>query len=288
MTSPDTFEGTIGRTFRDSQPWWPPQPPAADGKSPNVVFILFDDTGFAHFGCYGSTIETPNIDALAAGGLRYTNFHTTALCSPTRASLLTGRNHHAVGMKAIANHDNGFPNMRGAITKNAATLAEILRDRGYGTFAAGKWHLVPKEETSAAGPFEDWPLQRGFDRFYGFLGGQTDQFYPDLTHDNHSVDPPSGPEDGYHVSEDLVDHSIDFIPRLQVDISQTSVLPLSAVWGDALPAPGSGRVRGEVPREIRRRLGRDATAVVRAATRERSHSGGHRACTTKPGRGAVG
>ena len=211
MTTEPEFQGTVGRTFRDSQPWWPPAPPAADGKTPNVVVILFDDTGFAHFGCYGSTIETPNIDALAAGGLRYSNFHTTAICSPTRASLLTGRNHHSVGLSSIANFDNGYPNTRGALTKHATTLAEVLRDQGYGTYCVGKWHLVRSEQTSGAGPFENWPLQRGFDRYYGFLAGGTHQFYPELTYDNHHIEPPALPEDGYHVSEDLVDRSIEFI-----------------------------------------------------------------------------
>jgi len=158
MTQEPEFQGKIGKTLKDSDPWWPPIPSSHDGNTPNVVVMLFDDTGFGHFGCYGSTIETPNIDKLAAGGLQYTNFHTTALCSPTRASLLTGRNHHAVGMRGIADYDPGFPNMRGAITRHAATLGEMLRDEGYATFAVGKWHLNPKEERSAAGPFTDWPL----------------------------------------------------------------------------------------------------------------------------------
>jgi arylsulfatase len=211
MTTEPEFQGSIGRTFKDSEPWWPPAPATADGKTPNVVVILFDDLGFSHFGCYGSTIETPNIDALAAKGLRFTNFHTTALCSPTRASLLTGRNHHSIGMRGIADYDSGFPNMRGAITRNAATLAEMLRDHGYATFATGKWHLTPREERSAAGPFDAWPLQRGFDHYYGFLSGAEDQFYPDLSEDNHHVHPPRTPEEGYHVSEDIIDHAIGYI-----------------------------------------------------------------------------
>src|SRR5262249_25945188 len=129
----EEFHGVIGRSFGESKPWWP----AAKFKTgaPNIVLVVLDDTGFAHLGCYGSTIDTPNIDALAAGGLRYTGFHTTALCSPTRACLLTGRNHHAVGMRAISNFDTGFPNMRGAIPRSAATLAEILREKGLATFA---------------------------------------------------------------------------------------------------------------------------------------------------------
>jgi len=210
MSSNQPFKGRIGRTVKESRPWWPDPKRSEDG-SPNVVVILLDDTGFGHFGCYGSSIETPNFDRLAGGGLRYNNFHTTALCSPTRACLLTGRNHHTVGMRALANFDTGYPNMRGCISPHAATIAEILREEGYATFATGKWHLTPMEEASAAGPFHNWPLQRGFDRFYGFLQGETDQFHPELTYDNHPVDPPCGPEEGYHVSEDIVDRSMDFI-----------------------------------------------------------------------------
>ncbi|MGB5756393.1 MAG: arylsulfatase, partial [Acidimicrobiales bacterium] len=209
MSARERFGGVIGRTAAESEPWWPDPPPLED--KPNVVLILFDDTGFAHFGCYGSDIDTPNIDRLAAGGLRYTNFHTTALCSPTRASLLTGRNHHAVGMRCISNFDTGYPNMRGRISHNAATVAEIVGDAGYATFALGKWHLCPMTETSMAGPFDDWPLQRGFDRFYGFLQGETDQFHPELTYDNHHLEPRGPGDDGYHLSEDLTDRAIDFI-----------------------------------------------------------------------------
>jgi arylsulfatase A-like enzyme len=207
--SGEEFGGVIGRTVQESKPWWPD--PKIPKGAPNVVLIVLDDTGFAHFGCYGSTIETPNVDRLAQGGLRFINFHTTALCSPSRACLLTGRNHHAVGMRAISNMDTGFPNMRGAIPRSAATLAEILRDNGFATFATGKWHLAPMAECTAAGPFHNWPLQRGFDRYYGFLQGETDQFYPELTRDNHFIDPPGSPADGYHVSEDIVDRSIGFI-----------------------------------------------------------------------------
>jgi arylsulfatase A-like enzyme len=210
--SGEDFGGVIGRTYADSTPWWPPA--KFKRGAPNVVLVVLDDTGFSHLGCYGSTIETPNIDALAAGGLRYTGFHTTALCSPTRACLLTGRNHHAVGMRAISNFDTGYPNMRGAIPRSAATLAEILRDSGYATFATGKWHLAPMAECSAAGPYANWPLQKGFDRYYGFLQGETDQFFPELTSDNHFVDAPGGPGDGYHVSEDIVDRSASMVRDL--------------------------------------------------------------------------
>jgi arylsulfatase len=206
----DEFQGTIGRTVADSTPWWPTRPhPGED--APNVVVILIDDLGFSHFGCFGSTIETPNIDRLAAGGLRYSNYHVTPLCSPTRASLLTGRNHHEVGMRSVSNFNTGFPNMRGHITNHAATVAEVVRDEGYTTFAVGKWHLCQMEDASAAGPYDQWPCQRGFDRYYGFLDGETDQFHPELVYDNHPVDPPASPEDGYHLSEDLVDRGLGFV-----------------------------------------------------------------------------
>ena len=210
MKTYEPFEGEINRTEAESTPWWPaPGHPGED--APNVVLVLLDDTGFAHFGCYGSDLTTPNIDRLADGGLRYTNFHVTPLCSPTRAALLTGRNHHTVGMRSLSNFDSGYPHMRGHVSNHAATVAEVLRDEGYATFALGKWHLCPMENASAAGPYDQWPLQRGFDRYYGFLEGETDQFHPELVYDNHSVEPPATPEQGYHLSEDLVDRALGFI-----------------------------------------------------------------------------
>ncbi|MEZ5378725.1 MAG: arylsulfatase [Acidimicrobiales bacterium] len=205
-----SFEGTINRTIGESTPWWP-EPVLPPEGSPNVIVVLLDDTGFSHFGCYGGPIDTPNLDRLAERGLRYANFHTTALCSPTRAALLTGRNHHSVGMQALSNFDTGFPNMRGHIAPSAGTLAEVLGDAGYATFCLGKWHLAPMREASAAGPFRNWPLGKGFDRFYGFMQGETDQFHPELYADNHLIDAPGGPDDGYHLSEDLVDQAITMI-----------------------------------------------------------------------------
>ncbi len=229
------FKGHIGRTYRDSTPWWP-DPPAGLG-GPNVVMIVLDDTGFAHFGCYGSELATPAIDRLAAGGLRYTSFHTTALCSPSRAALLTGRNPHAVGMRGVSNWNTGFPHMRGGITPRAATVAEMLRAHGYATYAAGKWHLAPMEECSAGGPHTNWPLQKGFDRFYGFLQGETDQFYPELTSDNGHIDPPGRPEDGYHVSEDIVDRATGWIGDLQSVRPGPALLLVPGLRSDACAAP---------------------------------------------------
>ncbi|MGB0994632.1 MAG: arylsulfatase [Acidimicrobiales bacterium] len=204
------FEGRIGRTLADSEPHFTePVHPGED--APNVVVILMDDTGFAQFGCYGSDIDTPNVDALAKAGVQFTNFHVTPLCSPTRAALLTGRSQHAVGMRGVSNWRTGFPHQLGHISNSAATIAEVLQAEGYATFCAGKWHLAPTQDISAAGPFDQWPLARGFDRYYGFLEGETDQFHPELVRDNSHIDPPASPADGYHVSEDLVDQLLQMI-----------------------------------------------------------------------------
>ncbi len=219
MMSRPPFQGHIGRTVHESKPHWPDLPRPRQG-APNVVIVLFDDLGFAHLGCYGSSIATPNIDRLAANGLRFTNFHTTALCSPTRAALMTGCNHHSVGMRGLANWNTGYPNCTGTVSKSAATIAEVLRPTGYSNFAVGKWHLTPMEQTSPAGPFDQWPLARGFDRYYGFLEGETDQWHPDLTSDNHSVQPPKTPEEGYHLSEDLVDQAIGMVRAQKAAVAE--------------------------------------------------------------------
>lgn len=210
----EPFGGVVGRTYDDSTPWWPPLPTAPDG-APNVVMVLLDDVGYAQFGCYGSDIETPCFDELAAHGLRYSNFHTTALCSPTRACLLTGRNHHSNGMARVVELAAGFPGYNATIPKENGFLSEILRSAGYATFAVGKWHLTPATEMTMGSPRDKWPLGRGFERYYGFMGGETDQYHPDLVYDNHPVEPPRTPEDGYHLTEDLVDKAQLFLKDLR-------------------------------------------------------------------------
>ena len=204
----EEFKGTIGATYRSSKPYWPPriQPPK---NAPNIVLLVLDDVGFAHLGCYGSDINTPNIDALAAKGLRFTNFHTASMCSPTRAALLTGRQHHAAGMGTIVEWSTGYPGYQGQVTKRAATLAEMLRPHGYNTHAIGKWHLMRMTDATAAGPFDYWPLARGFDRYYGFLSSLTDHWNPELFCDNHPISKPV--TEHYHLTEDLIDKTIDFI-----------------------------------------------------------------------------
>jgi arylsulfatase A-like enzyme len=205
-----TFPGVVGRTFDTSRAAWPATKRARPG-APNVLFIVLDDTGFGQLGCYGSPIHTPNIDRLAMNGLRYSNMQTTALCSPTRSCLLTGRNHHSNNMACITEAATGFPGYNGIIPFENGFLSEILHQHAYTTLAVGKWHLTPTQEISAAGPYDRWPLGRGFDRYYGFLGGDTHQYYPDLVHDNHQEPPPKTPEQGYHLTEDLVDRAIGFI-----------------------------------------------------------------------------
>lgn len=201
------FQGKIGQTYKDSTPDWNPALPlSAPGRAPNVVLVVLDDVGFGHLGCYGGPIQTPNLDKLAAGGLRYNNFHTTALCSPSRGALLTGRNHHAIGLAAITEAATGYPGNYGSIPKSAAMVAETLKQNGYSTMGFGKWHLTPYTAYTAAGPFDRWPLGMGFEKFYGFLGGETDQWAPLLIQDNHFIDTPIRP--GYHLTEDLVDRTV--------------------------------------------------------------------------------
>jgi arylsulfatase len=179
------------------------------------VLVVLDDVGYAQLGCYGSDIATPNIDALAAGGVRFANFHTTALCSPTRSCLLTGRNHHSNAMARVADLAVGYPGYWGRIPRRNGFLSETLAANGYAPVAVGKWHLTPEDETHAAAPRESWPVGRGFQRWYGFHGGETHQFVPNLFQDNTAVLPPRSPEQGYHLSEDLADRAIQYLGEIR-------------------------------------------------------------------------
>ena len=208
------FPGKIGRTIAASESAWP-QPPRAKPGSPNILVVLFDDVGFAHLGCFGSDINTPNINRLATGGLRYRDFHTTAICAPTRACLLTGRNHHTNGLGIIPELAAGFPGYNGMLPKECGMLPEILVNHGYATFAIGKWHLVPTSEYASGAAKARWPLSRGFERYYGFLGGKTNQWAPTLVHDNQYVNPPKTPEEGYHLNADLADRAIEYLGDLR-------------------------------------------------------------------------
>ena len=210
----DAFGGKVGRYYWESTPWWPAARRAPDG-APNVLFVVLDDVGFAQLGCFGSDIETPVLDGLAASGLRYTNFHTTALCSPTRACLLTGRNHHSNGMGRIIELATGFPGYDARIPRANGFLSEMLAPAGYAAWAVGKWHLTPEDECHLAASRERWPLGRGFERFYGFFSGETHQFAPALVADNHQVAAPRRVAEGYHLTEDLVDQAIGMVRDLR-------------------------------------------------------------------------
>ena len=206
------FKGVVNVDISRSTPDWAPyaQPVARDG-APNILYIVLDDVGFSAMEPFGGLIRTPNINRIAERGLVYSNFHTTALCSPTRSCLLTGRNHTTNSMGSITEAAAGFPNSSGHIPFECGNIAEVLGERGWNTFMVGKWHLTPEDEMNLASTKRQWPLGRGFERFYGFLGAETNQWYPDLIHDNHPVEQPATPEQGYHFSTDITDHALAFI-----------------------------------------------------------------------------
>jgi len=206
------FKGVVDVDISRSTPDWEPyaQPVAGDG-APNILYIVLDDVGFSAMEPLGGLIRTPNINRIAQRGLVYSNFHTTALCSPTRSCLLTGRNHTTNSMGSITEAAAGFPNSSGHIPFECGNIAEVVGERGWNTFMVGKWHLTPEDEMNLASTKRQWPLGRGFERFYGFLGAETNQWYPDLIHDNHPVEQPATPEQGYHFSTDITDHALAFI-----------------------------------------------------------------------------
>ena len=212
-----THKGKISLDIRDSEPDWDPYlPPTAPEGAPNVLFIAWDDVGYGTMDVFGGPVETPTMSRIADMGVRYANFHTTALCSPTRASLLTGRNATSNGMATIAEFSAGFPGISTRIPFENGFISEVLAERGYNTYCVGKWHLTPGEETGMAAFKGRWPLGRGFERFYGYLGGESSSWFPDLIHDNHPVDPPATPDEGYHLSKDLSDKAIEFIRDAKV------------------------------------------------------------------------
>jgi arylsulfatase len=211
-----TFPGKIGKTIEDSTQAWP-VPKRAKPGSPNVLFYVMDDVGFGQLKPFGGLIEAPALERLAQNGLMYTDMHTTALCSPTRSCINTGRNHHSNAMGSISEWSTGYPGYNSRVPFENGFLSEILNEEGYNTFAIGKWHLALPFEQTPAGPYDTWPLGRGFERFYGFMPGETDQWYPDLIYDNHSVEQPKSPEEGYHFSIDIADKAIEFIGDAHVN-----------------------------------------------------------------------
>jgi arylsulfatase len=206
------FKGVIKLDVRDSKPDWTPYTLAtAPENAPNVLIVLYDDTGLAAWSPYGGRINMPTMQKLADSGLLYSQWHTTALCSPTRSTFLTGRNHHVNRCASITEASDGFPGAAGRLPAECATIGQVLQDNGYSTFWLGKNHNVPTEDTGAGGSKSEWPLQKGFDRFYGFIGGETNNWYPNLVNDNHHATQPDTPENGYHLSKDLADQALGML-----------------------------------------------------------------------------
>ncbi len=243
LPKPDPpFKGKIGSTYKDSQPDKIPITKTPAG-APNVLIVLIDDAGFGSWSAFGGQIPTPNLDRLAKMGLNYTRFHTTALSSPTRAALLTGRNHHSVGTGVITEMGSGYPGYSGLTPKSAAMISEILRQNGYSTAFIGKNHNIPDWETSVSGPYDRWPGLQGFDHFYGFIGGETDQWAPGLYRDNQPIEMeiPKGKEGRYTLNDSLADETIKYI------FQQKSVTPDRPFF--VYYAPGATHAPHHVPKE---------------------------------------
>jgi len=206
------FKGVIKLDVRDSKPDWTPYlPPKAPEGAPNVLFVLFDDTGLAAWSPFGGRINMPTLQKLADNGLSYSQFHTTALCSPSRSTFLTGRNHHLNGMAAITEAASGFPGANCRLPPQCATIGQILQDAGWSTFWVGKDHNVAEQDVASGASRKQWPLQQGFDRFYGFIGGETNQWYPATYEGTTPVEPEKTPEEGYHFTDDMTTKAIKWI-----------------------------------------------------------------------------
>ena len=234
------FKGVIGKTYKDSREDYP-QPIKAPAGAPNVLVVLLDDVGFGQPATFGGPVPMPNLDKLASEGLRYNQFHTTAICSPTRAALLTGRNHHQVGMGTITELSTGYPGYDSIWGKNVASVAEVVRQNGYATAAFGKWHNTPDWETSPVGPFERWPTGLGFEYWYGYQGGETSQWYPQLFRNTTPIEPSKTPEQGYHLMPDMTDEAIAWIQRSK------SIAPDRPFF--AYFAPGAAHAPLHAPKE---------------------------------------
>lgn len=236
------FGGTIGETYKESKEEWPKliSPP---GGAPNVVVILLDDVGFGQVSTFGGPVPTPELDKLASQGLRYNRFHTTAICGPSRAALITGRNHHNAGSGFLAEWATGFPSYNNMIPANTACVGRILKGNGYTTSWFGKNHNTPDWESSVVGPFDRWPTGMGFDYFYGFIGGETHQYYPVLFENTKAVEPDKTPEQGYHFMTDMTDRAINW---MQYNKSVAPQKPLMMYF-----APGAAHAPHHAPKEWR-------------------------------------
>ena len=267
--------GLITYDAKDPDTKYPPieqlRPPKG---APNVLVILIDDVGFGASSAFGGPCQTPNAEKLAAGGLKYLRFHTTALCSPTRQALLTGRNHHSVGMGGITEIASGSPGYCSVLPNTAAPLAKTLKLNGYATAQFGKCHEVPVWETSPAGPFNAWPTGGGgFEYFYGFIGGEAHQWYPSLYEGTTPIEVKKTPEEGYHLMEDMTDKAIGWIGQQKALIPDKPFFVYFAPGRDARAAPRAEGMGGQVQGQVRPGLGQAARGNLRAPEEARRHSG---------------
>src|ERR1700688_64020 len=230
---PPKFGGVINENAKNSTPYWPPQVVPPQG-APNVLLIMTDDQGYGVSGTFGGVIPTPAMDRIAQMGLRYTQFHSTALCSPTRAALITGRNHHSVGFGVITEQSTGYPGYDSTIGPENATIGEILKQNGFATSWFGKEHNTPSFQYSAAGPFDQWPVGMGFEYFYGFMGGETDQWTPYLFRNQTQVFPWVG-KPPYNLTTDLADNAINNIKQLTAAAPDKPFFPYYVPGGTHAP-----------------------------------------------------
>ncbi len=251
----EDFKGLIKLDVRDSTPDWSPyELKRAPEGAPNILVVLFDDTGIASWSPFGGRINMPTLQKLADDGLLYTQWHTTALCSPTRSCLLTGRNHHVNRFASITEGSNGFPGAAARLPAECATIGQVLQDNGYSTFWVGKNHNVPQEDVSSGGSRSEWPLAKGFDRFYGFIGGETNNWYPDLSEDNHFIEQPYSPEEGYHLSKDLADQALKMLRDQAATNAIQALVPVVLSGCHPRPAPRPLEYAEKYRGDVRRRL----------------------------------
>ena len=256
--------------------------------APNVLVVVVDDMGFGASSAYGGPCRMPTADRLSETGLRYSRFHVTSLCSPTRQALMTGRNHHSVGMGVTSEMATSEPGYTGYRPASAATLAQVLGGNGWSTAAFGKWHQTPPVEVNASGPFTRWPTGEGFDAFYGFMGAEMNHWYPQLYDGTTPVEPDRLPEDGYHLTEDLVDHAVDWVAAQHEHDPGQALLQLPRARRDARALPRGAGVDRAVRRRVRRRLGRAARADPGPPEGARARAGARRARPLGRGGAALG
>src|SRR6478735_7879549 len=269
------FRGLIGSTYADSEAdvISVPSPPAG---APNVVVVLLDDVGFGQAGTFGGPADTPTLQRLAEDGLRYNRFHTTALCSPTRAALLSGRNHHSVHTGVITEMATGFPGYDGSWPREAACIAEVLKGNQYSTAAFGKWHNTPDHELGAPGPFDRWPVGKGFDYFFGFQGGESSQWHTPLYENTAPVEPPHD-DPTWHFSEAIAEKAIGWMSQQKAAAPDKPFFIYFAPGAVSLTPPCRKRVGRQVPGDVRPRLGPATRDDPREAEEARRGAEGHQA-----------